>query len=191
MAAPVIGKSTAEVRVGGGATTGGYSFFAPIGSTRPAKIAGALDPAYLDLGYVTDDGISVKLDSSTDKILDWNLDTIAVIQKSNECSIEVTFGQVGGNVSKLLFGDANVAVDSASGKLQSISYTGEILAHRQFAFLGKDGNGPFVLDIGDGQVTGVDDISFKKTGIVQFKTTIELFKDKNGKFFNWLLADAA
>lgn len=183
------GKNTAEVHVGG-PKQAGYSFYAPLGSKRPTDGVAALDAAYIDLGYVSDEGINVKLDNSTDKILDWNLDTIAVIQKSNSASIEVTFDQVSAAVGKALFGAANVKVGT-SGAVTAISYTGEVLPHAQFAFCLHDANGDGVLDIGDGQITGIDSITFKKTDVVSFKTTIELFKDSAGKFFNWYLGAAS
>ncbi|WP_130865848.1 phage tail tube protein [Acidipropionibacterium timonense] len=184
-------QSTAEVRVGG-PKVGGYAWKAPIGSTRPTDGVAALNAAYLDLGYISDDGLSVKTDKSNDKIKDWNLDTIAVIEKSNEATLEVTFDQVTANSCKALFGDSNVTVSStAPNRVTAISYTGETLPHACWAFLTHDANGDGVFDVGDGQVTGIDGFTFKKDAIVSFKATIELFKDKDGKFFTWHLGAAS
>lgn len=180
----MAGKTTSEVRVGGGAV-GGYAFDAPIGSTRPTSGDDTLDDAYQDDGYVSDDGLEIKFDNGADKVKDWNLDTIAVIQKSNEATLTVTFAQVSAALASLLFGEENVTV--TSGKLTKISYDGGLRPHRQYAFLQKDNNGPSILDIGDGQVSSIDGVTFKKDEIVSFKTEIELFKDKDGKFFNWHL----
>lgn len=187
--APTNGQSIKQVRIGG-PKVGGYAYRGEVGTTRPTTVSGGLDPAYVDLGYISDDGLSIKTDAGTDKIKDWNQDTIAVIQKQNEATLEVTFAQVSAAAAKAIFGDDNVETLSGdAGAPKSISYTGEVLPHSQWAFLMKDGNGESVLDIGDGQVTGIDGIEFKKDAIVSFKVTIELFKDSKGKFFNWLLAD--
>lgn len=181
------GKNTTQVRIGG-PKKGGYAYQAPMSSKRPTAAA-ALDAAYVDLGYVSDDGLEIKTDNGTDKIKDWNLDTIAVIQKQNEATLTVTFDQVSAATAKALFGEGNVtAAEGDPSKVTKLSYTGEVLPHKQWAFLTSDGNGDGVLDIGDGQVTGIDGITFKKDEIVSFKAEIELFKDADGNFFNWLLA---
>lgn len=180
----MAGKSTSEVRIGGG-VVGGYAFDAPIGSIRPNSGDATLDAAYQDDGYVSDDGLEIKFDNGADKVKDWNQDTIAIIQKSNEATLTVTYAQVSVALATLLFGAENVA--ATDGKLTKISYDGELRPHRQYAFLQKDSNGPSILDIGDGQVSSVDGITFKKDEIVSFKTEIELFKDASGKFFNWHL----
>lgn len=180
-----VGQDKTAVRVGG-PKVGGYAFRAPIGTKRPTDATSPLDKGYVDLGYITDDGLSLKTDNGTDKIKDWNMDTIAVIQKQNEASLEVSFAQVSPEVCKALFGDA--AVKTKGNKVTSLSYTGEILAHSQFVFLIHDGNGDGLIEIGDGQVTSVEDMAWAKDSIVSFKATIELFKDSAGNFFTWYLS---
>ena len=186
----MAGKSKTEVRVGGGKSVGGYGFRAPLGTTRPADATSAPDAAYIDQGFFGDDGLSIKTDNGVDKIKDWNLDTIATIQKQNEATLEVTFRQISSpEQAKTIFGEANVTV--ASGGIANIAYTGEVLPHFQWAFLLEDSNGVGVLDIGDGQLTGIDGIEFKKDSTVDVKATIELFKDDAGVFFNWRQGVAA
>lgn len=176
----MAGQLTSEVRLGA-PKVGGYAFSAPIGSTRPTTADAALDAAYIDLGYVSEDGIEIATENGVTKIKDWNLDTIAAIQESNECTITLTLMQKSVASTKEVFGEGNVV--ATGDTITAVHYTGEILPHKQYAFPMKDGKGPQILDIGDGQITGLDGLSFKKNEVVRFPVTIECFKDKDGRFF--------
>ncbi|MGJ6980025.1 hypothetical protein ACSDQ9_05770 [Aestuariimicrobium soli] len=184
----MAGQKIAEVRLGA-PKVGGYGFSAPIGSTRPTAAGTTLDAAYIDLGFISEEGVEVTTENGTTKIKDWNLDTIAVVQESNECTIGVTFVQVSPALAKELFGTANVVITGTApaDKVTKIGYTGEILPHKMYAFPMKDGNGDMLIDIGDGQVTSVSGLKFVKNQVVSFTVTIECFKDAAGKFFNWHL----
>lgn len=185
----MAGQTTTEVRVGS-PKTGGYAFSAPLASTRPATASAALDAAYIDFGYLSEDGIEVTTENGTTKVRDWNRDVIAVIQEANECTIAFTVVQISPASAKELFGTANVTVSGTAPneKVSKISYDGKVLPHRQYAFPMSDGNGAMVLDIGDGQITTIGSISLNKGGVISFPVTMELFKDSAGKFFNWHLA---
>ncbi|MDU3271921.1 MAG: hypothetical protein E7D41_00665 [Cutibacterium sp.] len=178
-------QDLSTVRIGSPKAVGGYAATAPMDTKRPTK---APDPltGYTKLGYISDDGVSIKTDFGTDKIKDWNLDTVAVVQKNSEASIEVTFISTDPETCRALFGDDG-QVTISNGHVINISIDGHIMPHRRWAFLLSDGQGEGILDIGDGQVTGVDGLEFKKDQVVGFKTTIELFKDEKGNFLNWLM----
>lgn len=180
-------QDLSTVRIGS-PKVGGYAATAPMSAERPTK---APDPltGYTKLGYINDDGVSIKTDFGTEKIKDWNLDTVAVIQKNSEASIEVTFISTDVETCKALFGDDAVSV--SNNRVTGISIDGRIMPHQRWAFLLSDGQGEGILDIGDGQVTGVDGLEFKKDQAIGFKTTIELFKDEKGNFLTWHMAAPA
>lgn len=176
--------STTDVRVGGPATSGGYAFHAPIGSTRPTSASTTLDAAYKDLGYLSEDGVEVSTERGSEKVRDWNLDTVAVLEGANEATVTVIFMSRNPETMKLLFGEDNVETDTVDPtKIKAVHYTGETLPHEQFAFLLKDSRGPRILDFGDAQITSAGPFSYRKNGVVTYPATIELFKDASGRFY--------
>lgn len=182
----MAGQTTTEVRVGA-PKVGGYAFSAPLATTRPTAAGVALGAEYVDLGFVSEDGVEVATENGVTKIYDWNRDVIATVQEANECTITVTLAQISPATAKEMFGAANVTVTGTAPneKVTKINYTGEVLPHKQYAFLMKDGNGSSTLDIGDGQITGMGGFSLVKNDIVKFQVTIECFKDATGAFFVW------
>lgn len=189
----MAGKDTTKVRIGSPVSVGGYGRVAPIGSKRPATASEALDPAYVDFGYISDDGVEVTTENGTDKIKDWNQDVVAIIQKSNECSVKFRLLQISPETAKLMFGEPNVTVTGSTPneKVTKIAYSGALLKAKQFAFLMADVNGPMVLDIADGTVTGMNGFKLVKTDSIGFDVELELRKDPaSGNFFFLHFADA-
>ncbi len=181
------GKNTTEVLRGAPETSGGYCFKLPMGTVFPTDASTPPDPAAIDQGYLSEEGVEVKTDAGTDKIRDWDKAPIALIQKSNDCSITLEFVQVSAAVARTMFGDANVEVDATTGKVKAIHYTGDLLSHFGWLFRMRDANGPYVLAAFDGMVTGMSGFKLAKDEVVSFKAEIELFKNPaNNRFFSIL-----
>lgn len=187
-------KLNTQVRLGAPNTdTPGYFFMAPMGTTRPVDAVAAPDAAYDNMGYLSEDGVEVTTDNGVKKIVDWNLDTILTIQESNEATVKITLMQSSAEVAKAVYGEDNITVED--GVLKAVHYTGDVLPHHQGAWLMKDGNGRMVAEYGDGQVTGLQGLSFVKTEPIVHEIEIELFKAPavNGKnaFFSIFYEDTA
>ena len=182
----MAGRNTNEVRLGAPQQVGGYGRYAPMGTPRPKDAATPLDAAYIDFGYISEDGVEVITDSGSDKIKDWDQETVAIIQKSNECSVKFTLLQISPQTARLMFGANNVETTGTGDAemVTAIHYTGKLLKSSQFAFLMEDTNGPMILDVADGTVTGFKGFKFKKTEVIAFEVELELRKDKLSRFFS-------
>ena len=78
-----------EVRVAGT----GNVYFAPTGSTLPTDVATALDAAFIDAGYISEDGVSFTLGRETEDLNAWQGSKIRVITTSEPKSVEFTLMQ--------------------------------------------------------------------------------------------------
>ena len=67
---------------------GGAIFTAPVGTALPTTALESLDPAFVGLGYVSDDGLTNSTAMETEKIKAWGGDTVLVIQKSKDDTIK-------------------------------------------------------------------------------------------------------
>lgn len=95
--------------------SGGYFFLAPSGTTLPTDNTTPLDAAFLNMGFLGDDGVSFSDSSSTETAYDANGDSIATSQGEIEKTFTVTFREIKKDSLAVLYGSANVT--DADGKL--------------------------------------------------------------------------
>lgn len=100
-------NSTANVSYGK-FLTGGYFFMAPAGTTLPTDNTTALDAAFLNIGFLGDDGVNFSDSSSTENAFDANGDAIATSQGEIEKTFTVTFREIKKDSLAVLYGSANV-----------------------------------------------------------------------------------
>lgn len=107
-------NSTANVSYGK-FLSGGYFFLAPSGTTLPTDNSTTLDAAFLNMGFLGDDGVNFSDSSSTETAYDANGDSIATSQGEVEKTFTVTFREIKKDSLAVLYGSANVT--DAEGKL--------------------------------------------------------------------------
>lgn len=134
---PSTANNTANVSVGKG-KSGGYFFLAPTGTALPTDNSTPLDTAFLNMGFLGDDGAVFSDSSSTDTYYDLNGDSIETSNGEIEKTFTVTFREIKKDSLAVLYGSANVT--DADGNLtvhdkgpNSATYVGV------FEFLLKNG----------------------------------------------------
>lgn len=100
-------NSTANVSYGK-FLSGGYFFLAPSGTALPTDNTTPLDAAFLNMGFLGDDGVSFSDSSSTETAYDANGDSIATSQGEIEKTFTVTFREIKKDSLAVLYGSANV-----------------------------------------------------------------------------------
>ena len=102
-------NTTDNVSVGKG-VAGGYFYTAPKGTALPTDYSTPLAEAYVNCGFISDEGITSAKDSSTDTYQDLNGDDIATGTSSIERTIQLQFVEMRPESLKEVFGQANVTV---------------------------------------------------------------------------------
>ena len=88
---------------------GGAIFRAPLGTELPTDAKLALDPAFKELGYCSDDGITNSNSPETDNVKAWGGDTVLDLQTSKEDSFQYKLIEITNvDVLKAVYGDDNV-----------------------------------------------------------------------------------
>lgn len=100
-------NNTDNVSYGKG-VTGGYFFLAPLGTALPTDNTTDLDEAFVNMGYLGDDGITFSDSSDTETGCDLNGDAIATSQGSIEKTFTVVFREIKADTLKVMMGDSNV-----------------------------------------------------------------------------------
>lgn len=125
-------------------------------------------------GYMSEDGLVKTTDRSTEKIKDWNGDTILIVTTDHSVVLKMTCMETANAaVLKMVYGTENVTVN---GDTVSIVETGEDLPHISLDFLMVGGQGRKIRAFApDGQVTSVGDVSFIKNGVIKYELEVECF----------------
>lgn len=95
---------------------GGAVFIAPKGTTLPTNATSALSASYINLGYISSDGVSKTLERSTGEIQAWGGDIVLNPQESYKEGAKMTFLEaLNENVLKTVYGKENVTGTLATG----------------------------------------------------------------------------
>ena len=134
-------------------------------------------------GYVSEEGVTKTVDRSTEKIKDWNGDTVVITQSDHSVTLQLTFMEgANAEVLKMISGDNNVTVN---GNTIKVVDNADELPHRSIAFYINGGNGSRILVFApDVQVTEVGDVSYVRSDVVKYQATLECFGVDNTKLIS-------
>lgn len=143
-------------------------------------------------GFITSDGVTETEDRSTEKILDWNLDVIDVVETDYGLQLTVTFAESSNaTVLKAIYGDENVSVTEPS-----VDTPGSVHIKKgsrelenigvMFDIKGKGGAAGRGF-AAEAQVQSVGEITYTKSTLIQYPATIDVFNDVTGTYLHtWL-----
>lgn len=96
-------------------TTVGGLWVAPYGTPLPDDVDAVLDAAFKNLGYISADGVSIKVDSSTKPIEVWGGDEIGTLRDKYAIEYSMQLFQVlSPEVNAVIFGEDNVSTAVAT-----------------------------------------------------------------------------
>ena len=160
---------------------GGAIYFAPAGTTLPTDASTSLSAAYVNLGYVTEDGVTLNTAEESDTIKAWGPETVMVNQ--TDYTETVTFNlleTIKPAVLQYMRGSANVDI-GVDGSIKS-GTTGEQLPHGIIVVDTIQNNGSanpryHRIVYGDCQVSDRSgDQTYNNSYPVTFPVTITAFK---------------
>lgn len=171
-----------DVQASGGITVGPAlkeSTNFPTDATQ--ELDGALN--HVAAGYVSEDGVVKTVDRSTEKIKDWNGDTVLITQSDHSVTLQVTFLEgANGEVLKMIAGENNVTIE---GDTVRVVDNADELPHRSIAFYINGGNGSRILVFApDAQVTEVGETTYVRSDVVKYQATMECFGVDNTKLIS-------
>ena len=89
----------------------GAVYVAPTGTTAPTTSGSTLDAAFVDLGYVSSDGVTENIDRSTTQIRAWqNGSLVREVTQEGTYSVSMTFIETNEAVLELYYGTAMMLV---------------------------------------------------------------------------------
>lgn len=104
---------TSNVSFGKPKATGAV-FVAPAGTTLPTNASSALDAAFKNLGYVSEDGLVNSVETDTESVKAWGGAQVLVGQTSFAETFTVNLLETNADTLKLYYGEDNVTVDGTN-----------------------------------------------------------------------------
>lgn len=160
---------------------GGHVFRAPIGTTLPTDATTALNEAFLDMGYISEDGVSNANTPESETIKAWGGTPVLNIQKSRDDKFKLTFiSSENLEVQKMVYGatkvtgttfSTGVTVTASSKELEEYSYIIETIAR---------GNIAHRIVIPKAKPTEIGEIAYKDTAAVGYEVTLGCTADAEG-----------
>jgi len=147
------------------------------GSTLPTDASSAPDAAFVDSGYISEDGCTLSDAQTWNDIKDWGGDTVRRIKSESQVTIAFSFLEVNVNSAKAAFGDDNVT--DTSGSL-AIKINVKEPPRKAWLVNMLDGDRKMRITVADGQITDRGDLTFTRSGAVLIPVTLTCYPDENG-----------
>lgn len=154
----------------------GLAYGAPTGTALPTTTAATLNAAFFDYGYVSDAGVVESHSSNTKPINDWSGLTIKNVLTTQTDTYKVVFLETNPNTLVAYHGPQTAVATVVEGKKQAG-------VRQAWIFDTADGGSKIRIVIADGQVSQVDDISYKNDEAVAYGVLITCYPDASGITF--------
>ncbi|WP_282778312.1 MULTISPECIES: hypothetical protein [unclassified Nocardia] len=154
---------------------------APLATAGPTSATDALDAAFVDCGYIGEEGFTESNTRETEKKKAFGGSTVKVLQTDYTATLKFAFLEsTNADVLKAVFGDDNVTVDGTTGAI-TVEKNKKALPHNSWVIdTVDDAVGSIRTYIPDGQITAVEDIVKVHTDAIMYTVTMECFEDASG-----------
>ncbi|AYN56830.1 major tail protein [Arthrobacter phage Andrew] len=163
--------------------TTGPILSAPLGTALPTTALGVLDAAFKESGYISEDGLNLTPERSTETIRDWSGSTVRTILNNFDATLAWSHLETNEASLKNYFGDDNVTLTAAgvsNGTQLAAKLKGEELPRKAWVFKIKDGTNKVLVVVPDGQITDTGEVSFTKAGAIMWPCTLTTYPDASG-----------
>ncbi|CKH13872.1 hypothetical protein PXH78_26960 [Mycolicibacterium smegmatis] len=164
----------------------GSCLVAPLGTEGPTSATEELDPAFVDLGHVGEDGFTETAERSVDKKKNFGGKTVKILQTDYTHTFSFTLLEsLNADVLKAIYGEDNVTVTAANamhGVQIEVKKNSRKLPHMSWVIDTTDSelNAFYRNYIPDGQIISVGDVTIVHTDTIMYEVELEAFEDASG-----------
>ena len=157
---------------------------APLGTAIPVDARTALNVAFVGSGYVSNEGLTLTPEYSTNDITDWSGSVVRRLLESFNGTINWSHIQWDVDSLRNAFGAANVTVTAANAT-RGVQIAVKIGAHlperKAWCFKMKDGHNLIRIVVPIGQVTSLDEMNFTVSDAIPLPITLSCYPDAAGE----------
>jgi hypothetical protein len=164
---------------------GGGLYRAPLGTTLPTDTTTALNNAFVGLGYVDDDGITINIDRPSTDHYAWGGDLIASLQQHYAPTLTFKLYQVlDPDVLKAIHSDGNVTVTAATsttGTLTTVNFNATLNKNSAWAIDAEYQSNMVRIVLPNARVVQVGNYQLSHKNVAVYPVTLKAFP-VNGQF---------
>lgn len=145
-----------------------------------------------DSGYVSEDGMELGNDLSTNDIREWNRATVRKVLESFDNEITFTLIQSDETSWKMALGEDYVTKTVATathGEQLHIQMGAHLAPSKTWGFALKDGDVRVIIIVPRGQITTLDSITFNATDAIALPLTLSCYDDGSGDTLHIFIDD--
>lgn len=160
---------------------GGAVYRAPIGTTLPTDASTALSGAFVEMGYISDDGVVNSNSPSTEKIKAWGGQVVLIVSTEKPDTFQLTFIEaLNSNVLETVYGVNNVTVDAVNGKI-SVKANADALEDYVYVIEQRLKGGALErIVIPQGELSALGDIVYKDDTAIGYQVTLDAMPNASG-----------
>lgn len=159
----------------------GAVYRAPLGTALPTDATTALAAAFLDMGYISEDGVTNSNSPDTEKIRAWGGQVVLIVSTEKPDTFKLTFLEsLNENVLKTVYGDANVTVDAQAGTINVVANAEALEDHVYVIDMALRGGAMKRVVIPSGALSELGDIVYKDDEAIGYEVTLDCMPDGSG-----------
>lgn len=159
----------------------GAVYRAAKGTTLPTDASTALGGAFVDMGYISEDGVTNTNSPDTEKVKAWGGQTVLVVVNEKSDSFKLTFLEsINSNVLETVYGVGNVTVDAINGTISVVANAAALDEYVYVIDMVLKGGALKRVVIPCGSLSEVGDIVYKDNEAIGYELTLECLPDASG-----------
>ena len=167
-----------DVKLGIGRATGMF-YHAPAGTALPTDPTATLATEWKHVGDVSDAGITLALEKSTENIKNWANVVKRVVLTDHSETVQAPIMDTTEEALKVVVGEDNVV--TASGVTTVSLSDGALPPAEAFLWVMKDGDDIIMIGCTHGQVSAVESVTFAPSSAINWTPTITAMGDDGFK----------
>lgn len=159
----------------------GAIYRAPLGTTLPTDASTTLNGSFVELGFVSEDGVTNNNTPDSDKVSAWGGSTVLVLQTEKPDEWTMTLIEaLNPNVLKTVYGDSKVTVDNLANTI-TVQATADQLVDQEYVIdMVLKGGALKRVVIPAGSLSDVGEIVYKDDEPIGYEITINALPDATG-----------
>lgn len=170
---------------------GGAIFVAPDGTAAPTDATTALDAAFVNIGYASEDGVTNAVSTDNESIKAWGGDVVLNVRTSREETWAFKAIETNPTTLSLVYGKDNVTVDELGGGLSVIHNAVDLPTQVVVFEILLTGNRVKRVVLPSAKVTEVGDIVYVDGEPIGYEVTLAALPDASGNTAYEYVAEVA
>lgn len=156
----------------------GAIYRAPKGTTLPTDATSTLAVGFLDMGYVTEDGVTNSNAPSTEKVKAWGGQIVLIVSTEKPDTWKMKFLEsLNSNVLETVYGAGNVTLDAVNGKISVVANADALEEWSYVIDMVMAGGALKRVVIPAGALSALGDIVYKDNEAVGYEVTLDALPD--------------